>query len=91
VRGSTTTFVERGIGDVLLAWENEASGDQRARADQFDIVVPPSSIKAEPPVPSSTRMSTARARAKLRRRIWNISTATRRRTSSQKLLPPGQA
>lgn len=50
-RGSTTTFVQRGIGDVLLAWENEAFlalnelGD-----DQFEIVVPSLSIKAEPPV-----------------------------------------
>ncbi|MGD9918897.1 MAG: sulfate ABC transporter substrate-binding protein [Paenirhodobacter sp.] len=50
-RGATTTFANRGIGDVLLAWENEAYlalaelGD-----DQFDIVVPSVSILAEPPV-----------------------------------------
>nr|WP_281353120.1 sulfate ABC transporter substrate-binding protein [Paracoccus litorisediminis] len=50
-RGSTTTFTQREIGDVLLAWENEAYlalnelGD-----DQFDIVVPSVSILAEPPV-----------------------------------------
>lgn len=50
-RGSTTTFVERGIGDVLLAWENEAFlAVNELGPDQFDIVVPPSSIKAEPPV-----------------------------------------
>jgi sulfate transport system substrate-binding protein len=50
-RGSTTTFVERGIGDVLLAWENEAFlAVNQLGPDQFDIVVPPSSIKAEPPV-----------------------------------------
>ena len=51
-RGSTTTFVERGIGDVLLAWENEALltlGD-RAIRDKFEIVYPSLSIKAEPPV-----------------------------------------
>lgn len=50
-RGSTTTFAERGIGDVLLAWENEAFlAQQELGADQFDIVVPSISILAEPPV-----------------------------------------
>ena len=50
-RGSTTTFVQRGIGDVLLAWENEAFlALNELGPDEFDIVVPPSSIKAEPPV-----------------------------------------
>ena len=50
-RGSTTTFVQRGIGDVLLAWENEAFlAIQELGPDQFDIVVPPLSIKAEPKV-----------------------------------------
>jgi sulfate/thiosulfate transport system substrate-binding protein len=50
-RGSTTTFVEREIGDVLLAWENEAFlAINELGPDKFDIVVPPSSILAEPPV-----------------------------------------
>ena len=50
-RGSTTTFVQRGIGDVLLAWENEAFlAINEFGADKFDIVVPPLSIKAEPSV-----------------------------------------
>lgn len=50
-RGSTTTFVERGIGDVLLAWENEALlALKNYGADQFEIVVPSLSILAEPPV-----------------------------------------
>jgi sulfate/thiosulfate-binding protein len=50
-RGSTTTFVEREIGDVLLAWENEAFlAINELGPDKFDIVVPPTSIKAEPPV-----------------------------------------
>ncbi|HEX6361932.1 MAG TPA: sulfate ABC transporter substrate-binding protein [Albitalea sp.] len=50
-RGSTTTFVERGIGDVLIAWENEALLAQRELGpDRFDIVVPSVSILAEPPV-----------------------------------------
>jgi sulfate/thiosulfate transport system substrate-binding protein len=50
-RGSTTTFVERGIGDVLLAWENEALlALKELGPDRFDIVVPSLSILAEPPV-----------------------------------------
>jgi sulfate transport system substrate-binding protein len=50
-RGSTTTFVEREIGDVLLAWENEAHlAIKQFGADKFDIVTPPLSILAEPPV-----------------------------------------
>ncbi|ANQ85437.1 sulfate ABC transporter substrate-binding protein [Azoarcus olearius] len=50
-RGSTVTFVERGMGDVLLAWENEAiMSIKELGPDKFDIVVPPLSILAEPPV-----------------------------------------
>lgn len=50
-RGSTTTFVERGIGDVLLAWENEALlSVKELGPDKFQIVVPSQSILAEPPV-----------------------------------------
>ncbi|WP_083507746.1 sulfate ABC transporter substrate-binding protein [Aureimonas frigidaquae] len=50
-RGSTTTFVQRGIGDVLLAWENEAFlALEELGPDQFEIVVPSVSILAEPPV-----------------------------------------
>jgi len=50
-RGSTTTFVERGIGDVLLAWENEAFlAINELGPDKFEIVVPSVSILAEPPV-----------------------------------------
>ena len=55
-RGSTITFAQRGIGDVLLAWENEAHlalkefGD-----DKFEIVTPPLSILAEPPVAVVTK------------------------------------
>ena len=49
-RGSTTTFVERGIGDVLLAWENEAFlAVKELGPDKFDIVIPSLSILAEPP------------------------------------------
>ncbi len=50
-RGATTTFVERGIGDVLLAWENEALlARKELGPDKFDIVAPSLSILAEPPV-----------------------------------------
>jgi sulfate/thiosulfate-binding protein len=50
-RGSTTTFAQRSIGDVLIAWENEAFlALDELGADQFEIVVPSLSIKAEPPV-----------------------------------------
>jgi sulfate transport system substrate-binding protein len=50
-RGSTTTFAQRGLGDVLLAWENEAFlALKELGEDKFDIVVPSLSIRAEPPV-----------------------------------------
>ena len=50
-RGSTVTFVERGIGDVLIAWENEALLSLKEfGADRFEIVAPQRSILAEPPV-----------------------------------------
>ena len=50
-RGSLTTFAQRQIGDVLLAWENEAFlAGAEFGPDAFDIVVPPTSILAEPPV-----------------------------------------
>jgi sulfate/thiosulfate transport system substrate-binding protein len=50
-RGATNTFVQRGIGDVLLAWENEALLSQRELGkDGFQIVLPSVSILAEPPV-----------------------------------------
>ena len=50
-RGSTTTFVQRGLGDVLLAWENEAFlSVKEFGADKFEIIAPSISILAEPPV-----------------------------------------
>ena len=50
-RGATNTFVQRGIGDILLAWENEAFlAVNELGPDKFDIVVPSISILAEPPV-----------------------------------------
>lgn len=50
-RGATTTFAERGIGDVLLTWENEALlATRELGADRFEMVVPAISIRAEPSV-----------------------------------------
>ena len=50
-RGSTVSFAERGQGDVLLSWENEAGLVLKEfGADKFDVIYPPSSILAEPPV-----------------------------------------
>ena len=50
-RGATTTFVQRGIGDVLIAWENEAHLAQKELGPgKFEIIVPSLSILAEPPV-----------------------------------------
>ena len=49
-RGATITFTERGLGDVLLAWENEAYLSQKEKPGEFEIVTPPISILAEPPV-----------------------------------------
>jgi len=50
-RGATTTFAQRGIGDVLLSWENEAHlALKEAGGEKFEIVYPSNSIQAEPPV-----------------------------------------
>ncbi len=50
-RASTTTFAQRGLGDVLIAWENEAFlALEEFGTDKFDIVVPSISVLAEPPV-----------------------------------------
>jgi sulfate transport system substrate-binding protein len=49
-RGATTTFVQRGIGDVLLSWENEAFLAIKEFGNEYEIVVPSVSILAEPPV-----------------------------------------
>ena len=49
-RGSTTTFVENGQGDVLIAWENEALFTLSEYPDEYELVTPSISIKAEPSV-----------------------------------------
>ena len=65
-RGATTTFAQRGIGDVLLAWENEAHlALAELGADQFDIVIPSVSVYAavRSPTPRSTWPGTVTSRA----------------------------
>jgi sulfate/thiosulfate-binding protein len=54
-RGSTITFTQRGLGDVLLAWENEAFLSLKETPGEFEIVTPSLSIRAEPPVTVVTK------------------------------------
>jgi len=65
-RASTTTFVERGIGDVLLSWENEAYL-VLDRSKDFEIVVPPRSILAEPPVAVVDKVATQKGTTEVAR------------------------
>jgi sulfate transport system substrate-binding protein len=65
-RASTTTFVQRGIGDVLIAWENEAFlSVKELQKDSLQIVVPSVSILAEPPVAVVTKNAEKHGTAKL--------------------------
>jgi sulfate/thiosulfate transport system substrate-binding protein len=57
-RGATTTFIQRGIGDVLVGWENEALLALKQLGDRFEIVYPSMSILAEPPVTVVDRVAT---------------------------------
>ena len=64
-RGATTTFIERGIGDVLIAWENEAQLALETAKGEFELVTPSLSVLAEPPVAvvgkNAERRGTAKA------------------------------
>jgi sulfate/thiosulfate transport system substrate-binding protein len=65
-RGSTTTFAQREIGDVFLSWENESYLILREfGADEFEIVAPPRSILAEPPVTVVDRFADAHGTTKV--------------------------
>lgn len=65
-RGSTTTFIERGIGDVLITWENEALlATKELGPDKFDIIVPATSILAEPPVTVVDKVANRRGTRKV--------------------------
>ncbi len=71
-RGATTTFVQRGIGDVLLAWENEAFLSKKELGpDKVDIVVPPTSILAEPPVALVEKVSARKGTLKAAKSYLN--------------------
>jgi sulfate transport system substrate-binding protein len=59
-RGSTITFSERGLGDVLLAWENEAFLAQNETPGKFETIIPSLSILAEPPVAWVDKIDAAR-------------------------------
>jgi len=85
-RGSTVTFAERGIGDVLLAWENEAHlALQEFGADKFDIVYPPISILAEPPVSIVDKVVEKHGTRNWRRPILNICIPTKVRNLRPKI------
>ena len=72
-RGATATFAQRGIGDVLLAWENEAFlALDELGADKFEIVVPSLSIKAEPPVAVVDKVADAKGTRKLAEAYLNF-------------------
>ena len=64
-RGSTTTFVQRGIGDVFISWENEAFLAQKEFPGKFEIVVPSVSLRAEPPVAVVTGNTDAKGTTKV--------------------------
>ncbi len=73
-RGSTTTFAQRGIGDVLISWENEAFLVlQEFGGDNFEIVVPSLSILAEPPVALVEGNAKAKNRFETKCEIFNQS------------------
>jgi ABC-type sulfate transport system substrate-binding protein len=92
-RGSTTTFAQRGIGDVLIAWENEAFlALNEFGADKFDIVYPAASILAEPPVAVVDANVDAKGTRKLAPGLSRLSLHGRRPDDHrQELLSPGQA
>ncbi len=74
-RGSTTTFVERGIGDVLLAWENEALlAIKELGPGKFEIVAPSLSILAEPPVAVVDKVANKHGTKAVARPTWSTST-----------------
>ena len=82
-RGSTTTFAQRGIGDVLLAWENEAFlALDELGADKFEIVVPSLSIKAEPPVAVVDEVVDAKGTRKVAEAYLNFLYTPKPRSSS---------
>jgi len=66
-RGATTTFVQRGVGDVLIAWENEALLALREQPGKFEIVIPSATILTEPPVAVVDKVAVRRGTDKIAR------------------------
>jgi sulfate/thiosulfate transport system substrate-binding protein len=85
-RGSTKNFVQNGVGDVLLAWENEAflSLKEKDGAEKFEIVVPSISILAEPPVAIVDKMVDKRGTRKLAEAYLNFLYAPEGQTLAAK-------
>lgn len=80
-RGSTTTFAQRGIGDVFLSWENEAHLIEKEFPGKTQIVIPSISILAEPPVAVVEKNAKSVAPKRLPKPTSSTSTAPRHRTS----------
>ena len=92
-RGSTTTFVERGIGDVFISWENEAFlAIKELGPDKFEIVVPSLSILAEPPVTVVDKVVDKRGTRKVATEAYLKYLVHARRPGDrrQALLPPAR-
>ena len=91
-RGSTITFAQRGIGDVLLAWENEAHlALKEFGADKFEIVTPPLSILAEPPVAVVDKNAKRHGTHGSRAGVFELSLFGRGPGNrGEKFLPPAQ-
>ena len=86
-RGSTTTFVQREIGDVLIAWENEAFlSIKELGPDKVQIVVPSLSILAEPPVSIVDKVVDKKGTRQWPKPIWNICTRPKDRRSRPRII-----
>ncbi len=78
-RGSLTTFAERGIGDVLLSWENEALlATQGLGKDKYDIVYPSISILAEPSVAIGRQNRRQKWQSKFGQGLFKLSVFAKR-------------
>ena len=85
-RGSTISFAQRGIGDVLIAWENDAFlAFEEFGKDQFEIITPSMSILAEPPVSIVDANVDAKGTRKAAEAYCNISTRRQPRRSSPRI------
>lgn len=85
-RGATTSFTERGMGDVLIAWENEAYLTLKEFGkEKFEIINPSISILAEPPVSVVDKTADKKGTKKRLKHIYPISTAKKGRRSPRRI------